>query len=459
MQLSFQKVQTVGTSNLTPGRIYFETSTHMIHVATGEDTTEKFGIGVKTADWDESKNNLVITNQNNDKITIDFSDLASARNVSEALADKIGVGSVGNTSSDKTYYGILKKIEESIAAAEVTIGAEGDDYIDASAEGDTVSVSAKMQDVATATSSTKGLADAYKVKEYVDTQTAGAKAEIEKITLEYAKNDKKIYLKGATGETVSEVDTTDFVKDGMLSTAELKNEDNKTYIVLTFNTDAGSDPIKVDVSKLIDVYTAGLGIEVQDNVVSAKVLATDKYLKVDETGLHTEGIDNAISTAIAAIPDVTGADVELTGYTKGSSTDAVAATDTVNEAIAKLENRIVAAAAGGVTSFGGTTGDITVDTTGAGNGTVVFSMDDEELKGSVKGLKSAAYTDASDYAVAANGISTVTGDANITATKTGNAISVTATLGTFGESGTAGLATVAAVKSYVEEQLEWVDWN
>lgn len=36
----------------------------------------------------------------------------------------------------------------------------------------------------------------------------------------------------------------------------------------------------------------------------------------------------------------TGSEVKLTGYTKGSSTAAVAATDTVNKAFAKHENRI-----------------------------------------------------------------------------------------------------------------------
>lgn len=44
--------------------------------------------------------------------------------------------------------------------------------------------------------------------------------------------------------------------------------------------------------------------------------------------------------AISTNPTLTGADVALTGYAKGTANTAVAATDTVNAAIAKLENQI-----------------------------------------------------------------------------------------------------------------------
>ena len=46
MQLSFQKITTVPTSDLVAGRIYFETSTS---VATSATDVDKFGDGVKSA--------------------------------------------------------------------------------------------------------------------------------------------------------------------------------------------------------------------------------------------------------------------------------------------------------------------------------------------------------------------------------------------------------------------------
>ena len=49
MQLSFQKIATVPASGLVAGRIYFETSTGMIKVATSATDVDKFGDGVKSA--------------------------------------------------------------------------------------------------------------------------------------------------------------------------------------------------------------------------------------------------------------------------------------------------------------------------------------------------------------------------------------------------------------------------
>ena len=48
----------------------------------------------------------------------------------------------------------------------------------------------------------------------------------------------------------SEVDCNDFIKDGMLSSAELCG----TKLVLKFNTDAGSQPISVELSSFVDNY-------------------------------------------------------------------------------------------------------------------------------------------------------------------------------------------------------------
>lgn len=91
---------------------------------------------------------------------------------------------------------------------------------------------------------------------------------------------------------------------------------------------------------------------------------------------------------------ITGADVALTGYAKGSTATAIEATDTINAAIAKLENRVGAAETGGVTEFGGKTGVITVDTEGTGNGNVKFAMSGNKLTAEVTGLGSAAYENA-----------------------------------------------------------------
>lgn len=55
-----------------------------------------------------------------------------------------------------------------------------------------------------------------------------------------------------TAVSALEGDISDFVKDGMLESAEFK-QDTHT-LILTFNTDSGKEPVNIDLSPLVDVY-------------------------------------------------------------------------------------------------------------------------------------------------------------------------------------------------------------
>ena len=66
------------------------------------------------------------------------------------------------------------------------------------------------------------------------------------VTISYS--NKIIWL--SSKAYVTSVDCTDFIKDGMLSSAELCG----TTLILNFNTDAGSDPISVELSNFVDDY-------------------------------------------------------------------------------------------------------------------------------------------------------------------------------------------------------------
>lgn len=123
------------------------------------------------------------------------------------------------------------------------------------------------------------------------------------ISLSY--QDNKIKLFGQGEEAISEIDTSDFIKDGMLSSVELvqdpEGEEAGSYLKLIFNTDAGKQPIFVNVTKLVNQYD--------------------------------------------------GSKLVLTGYqTLEENSTPIVETDTVNEAIAKLaklieENEQISAAA------------------------------------------------------------------------------------------------------------------
>lgn len=115
--LSFQKIATVPASGLVVGRIYFETSTGMIKVATSATAVDKFGDGVKSASWDESAKTLKIINESGEEISLNLSDVASASAVTTELAKKLNIGASGDASTVQSYYGLKKYTDEAKSSA------------------------------------------------------------------------------------------------------------------------------------------------------------------------------------------------------------------------------------------------------------------------------------------------------------------------------------------------------
>ena len=135
---------------------------------------------------------------------------------------------------------------------------------------------------------------------------------------------------------------------------------------------------KVDVSKFLSESEFADGLQVANHVVSVKIDSSSEkdsqgtpayFLTVGSGGIKVSGIKAEIDRKIAALDVTTDAAVAgqyvaaieetdglvavktranvseavLNNYSKGSSADPVAATDTVNAAISKLENQVDAA--------------------------------------------------------------------------------------------------------------------
>lgn len=86
------------------------------------------------------------------------------------------------------------------------------------------------------------------------------------------------------------VDTTSFVKDGMLNGAKIdKRIGEINYLVLSFNTDFGKQDIRLDLSSIGKLYTLGNGITIDEsnnNTISAKVNSnSSSYLTVTSEGV------------------------------------------------------------------------------------------------------------------------------------------------------------------------------
>lgn len=80
--------------------------------------------------------------------------------------------------------------------------------------------------------------------------------------VEYVKNDNKIYFKHGD-ENKAYIDTTDFVKDGMISDVAIVDG----FLVITFNTDAGKDEIKISIDKIFNAENYLTKQEIEEKYV------------------------------------------------------------------------------------------------------------------------------------------------------------------------------------------------
>lgn len=166
-------------------------------------------------------------------------------------------------------------------------------------------------------------------------------------------NTDGLKLVGKDSIEIATIPATDFIKDGMLENVELKqasgeapidDETEGTFLVFTFNTDAGSKVINLDVTSLIDVYTAGNGIEVTGKVISVKRDgSSEAFLTIGADGIKLSGVQDAINAAKGEVQTAIdkveasvglatdGSHVTTSGnYTSGASTvvGEIAALDT-----------------------------------------------------------------------------------------------------------------------------------
>lgn len=97
-------------------------------------------------------------------------------------------------------------------------------------------------------------------------------------------------------------------------------------LTITFNTDSGKEAIEVDLSSLVDTYTAGNGIAIANNIVSIKVDSTSEaFLSVGTAGVKISGVQSAIDTAKnAVIGSVTDTSALNTVYGAKAYADALA---------------------------------------------------------------------------------------------------------------------------------------
>lgn len=189
-------------------------------------------------------------------------------------------------------------------------------------------------------------------------------------------------LVGKDGSTALGV-TIDIAKDQFLKSAEFiasASEGDHTaddtvvvgdpYLKFTFQTTDVDKVVYVSVKSLVDVYTAGNGINVAGNAISIKLDPnSESYLTVGAEGLKLDGVEDMVDTKVAAaVSGITGDtsyvkkvtvngvaavvednhatvtiganNVAMTGYAVATGATAIAPTDTISVAAGKLQKSI-----------------------------------------------------------------------------------------------------------------------
>lgn len=149
---------------------------------------------------------------------------------------------------------------------------------------------------------------------------AGLEDEVSGLTAEsfasvdYVSSAKTIYFYNAVDEEVGSIDTTDFVVDGMIDTVSISG--NVLHFV--FNTDAGKQPIDVDLSSVMpDLSAYWTSAETKTYVDSAFTIAEDHITDVERVtaSAYTELHDDILELSAR-----TGPDMSLYTPTSGFST-------------------------------------------------------------------------------------------------------------------------------------------
>lgn len=405
------------------GAIWFDSTNKLLKVKNANDW-EVYDGGRNVIDATFVNGLLTITKASGQNVTLDFKDVASASQTMKAFealdtavknAQSTADTGVANAATAKSAAEAAKTTADSKIASvtgDTTVKAETVDHavtlsLATSDKGNvkfTKDTDGLSANVTIPAATVTGVAANDKVLSLTDKLvSATIGLDYGDATTEALNGKKAIKLVGKEGVVISEIDASAFIKDGMIESVLFDTQTK--HVTITFNTDAGSQPIDVDLSTLVDTYKAGTGLS----------LATNGTFSVDTTtiatvGKATELANTAETTAkthantlketidaytvngkpISENPVLDGSMIAVggTGAHKTANLDT-----TVEDIYGKISDAV----AGGVLSFGGQSGDITLATAGTKNGDVNLTMTGKALSASIVGLGSAAFTESSAY--------------------------------------------------------------
>lgn len=122
-------------------------------------------------------------------------------------------------------------------------------------------------------------------KKYADDNDADTKYGIT-----YDSDNKKIKL--VEGGTNVEIDASAFIKDGMINTVTIDENDD---LIITFNTDSGKENIVLPLDQLVDIYTGVQGDRIKVTVNADKSISADLIAG----SISKDYLDNGVKASLA----------------------------------------------------------------------------------------------------------------------------------------------------------------
>ena len=143
---------------------------------------------------------------------------------------------------------------------------------------------------------------------------------------EYSSTDKAIYLKNASGETLSTIDATDFIKDGMVTSVSVVGEN----LVITFNTDAGHEDINIPISAIfnannyytkteIDTKVDDINSQLSEYGQTTSQALNDLATRLSEEATSRESADTTLQNNINALSGDTKSKIEAEAQARTSA--------------------------------------------------------------------------------------------------------------------------------------------
>lgn len=482
------------------GMIWFDKENSTIKVYTGT-AWESYAGKLIDATWDEKNKVLALIRQNGSIRTISFADVASASKLEQEINDR--------KSADADLDGRVKTLESAThvdslggKTGAITVDGEGgsgaykvklamtDQKLGATIEGLGTAAAHAVEDFDRAgaadgvkTALVGGATDDYNTLGKLETKIKAAQSAADKVS--GVKSDDKVIslgtdgklsstislsvdatagddgkkyirLKGINNADLGKIDIADFVKDGMLDSASLvtnpAGQSAGTYIKLTWNTDGGKQPMYIDVTSLIDIYTAKPdgGLKLEDHAFSVD---TTKIATVESVNGVTDRV-NTLEGKVATIQgegegSIKKAVADEASRAKAAEKKNADAAAAAQKAIDDFKNR----ADGFATSAQGAKADSAIQSVAAKTEDkyITATSNGTSVEIASKGIDSAIKTAADAVKVSVKGGGYITGSTDAT----GRVITLGSTTQTIAEANSTakGLAEASDVKSYVDGEI------